>query len=260
MAVMCFGLISCRVGRWLAVISLVIPIYNEAHQIENAIEQISIVLEQINKDYEIILAEDGSTDGSSEIADKLATVNSRITHSHSTIRLGRGKALRVAFTEAKGDILLFMDVDLSTNLRHVSELIEKIHEGYDFAVGSKMILGSKVDRPLVREVVSKTYNWFVRRLFDVKLTDMQIGFKAFKRSRLIPLLKEVEANHWFWDTEVMIRAARKGYKIAEIPVEWRQGPDSKFNLVRDITSVGISLLRLRFILLFEKPRYMSLKE
>lgn len=238
-------------------ISLVIPIYNEADHIEDAIEQILTVLERMNKEYEIILAEDGSTDGSSEIADRLAAVNPRIRHSYSQTRLGRGKALRVAFMEAKGDIVLFMDADLSTNLRHVSELIEKIDEGYDIAVGSKMIHGAKVDRPLIRAVVSKTYNWFVRRLFDVTLTDMQIGFKAFRRSRLMPLLDEVEANHWFWDTEVMLRAARKGYRIAEIPVEWTQGPDSKFNLIQDITSVAISLLRLRLTFLFEKPRCTS---
>jgi hypothetical protein len=127
-----------------------------------------------------------------------------------------------------------MDLDLATDLKHLRPLIEAISlNGYDFATGSRMMPESKASRAFSRSFSSKTYNFLVRHMLGSKLYDHQCGFKGFKREPLLGLLDKVEATHWFWDTEIMVRAHQHGYKINEIPVEWKSGKDTKVNLAKD---------------------------
>lgn len=206
-------------------ISIVFPAYNEAERIEKAIKETEKFLKKINYDYEIIVAEDGSTDGTDKIVQEL--VNDKIRLFHSDVRLGRGKALMNAFEKAKGEIVISMDVDLATNIKHLKELIEAIENGYDIAIGSRLIEGSKAKRSFERLLYSKVYNFLVRALLKSKIKDHQCGFKAFKKDIVVKLGKEAKDNHWFWDTEILVLAQRKGYKIKEIPVEWTEGKDTK---------------------------------
>ena len=206
-------------------ISIVFPAYNEAERIEKAIKETEKFLKEINYDYEIIVAEDGSTDGTDKIVQEL--VNDKIRLFHSDVRLGRGKALMNAFEKAKGEIVISMDVDLATNIKHLKELIEAIENGYDIAIGSRLIEGSKAKRSFERLLYSKVYNFLVRALLKSKIKDHQCGFKAFKKDIVVKLGKEAKDNHWFWDTEILVLAQRKGYKIKEIPVEWTEGKDTK---------------------------------
>lgn len=206
-------------------ISIVFPAYNEAERIEKAIKETEKFLKKINYDYEIVVAEDGSTDGTDKIVQKL--VNDKIRLFHSDVRLGRGKALMNAFEKAKGEIVISMDVDLATNIKHLKDLIEAIENGYDIAIGSRLIEGSKAKRSFERLLYSKVYNFLVRALLKSKIKDHQCGFKAFKKDIVVKLGKEAKDNHWFWDTEILVLAQRKGYKIKEIPVEWTEGKDTK---------------------------------
>jgi hypothetical protein len=103
---------------------------------------------------------------------------------------------------------------------------------------------SKVERSFRRTVSSKSYNFLVRHMLGSKLHDHQCGFKAFKREPTLKLLDEVRDNHWFWDTEILVRAARKGYKIKEIPVEWKSGAKTKVNLFKDSYNMGKRVLSL----------------
>jgi hypothetical protein len=96
-----------------------------------------------------------------------------------------------------------------------------------------MLSESKVERSLTREIVSRTYNFLVRAMLGSEVKDHQCGFKAFRREPLMKILDEIAANHWFWDTEILVRASRKGYRIKEIPVEWTSGQETKVNLIKD---------------------------
>ena len=100
-----------------------------------------------------------------------------------------------------------------------------------------MLAESKAERTFSRDFSSKTYNSLVRHMLGSKLHDHQCGFKAFKREKVLPLLDEVEATHWFWDTEIMVRSYRHGLSIKEIAVEWRSGKDTKVNLAKDAWSM-----------------------
>lgn len=215
-------------------VSIVFPAYNEANVLDKTIKKVINHLESFTDSYEIIIAEDGSTDGTDKIAALLAQKNSHIKHIHRKKRLGRGTALKNSFKKSKGRTLVYMDLDLATDLIHLKELIETISvKGFDLATGSRLLLKSKVSRSWTRNIASGSYNFIVRRLLGSKVKDHQCGFKSFRREPLLSLLDEVKATHWFWDTEILVRANKKGYKIKEIPVLWKSGRDTKVRLLKD---------------------------
>jgi hypothetical protein len=234
-------------------VSLILPAYNEAGNLEKAVEEVTRTLEEITRSYQIIIAEDGSTDGTDKIGSELARKHASVMHIHSDRRLGRGQALKNAVCKAEGKILVYMDVDLATDLGQLKALVSSVREGYDFATGSRMLPESSVGRSLSRKMASKWYNFMVRTLLDSKVRDHQCGFKSCRRDSLLQILEEVTASHWFFDTELLVRASRKGYTIKEIPVDWRSGEKTTVNLLRDSLIMGSQVLKLRWKLRSQGP-------
>lgn len=226
-------------------VSVVFPAYNEADYLEPAVEKVTQALNEFTKSYEVIVAEDGSTDGTAERAEELAQKYPYVKHIHGEKRLGRGTALNNAFRQSRGKVLVYMDLDLATDLKFLKPLVEAVAaEGFDFATGSRMMPESKVERTLRRSISSKSYNFLVRHMLGSKLKDHQCGFKAFRREPALQLINEVGARHWFWDTEILVRAQRKGYTIKEIPVEWKSGRKTKVNLFKDSYNMGKQVISL----------------
>jgi len=226
-------------------ISIIIPVYNEASKINPAVETTLKTLEGINHPSELILAEDGSDDGSYETASELAAKFSAVRLLHSEERLGRGRALNQAIRASKGDVICYIDADLATDMSHLATLIWAVlDEGYDLATGSRMMADSDARRAKTRYIASSTYNMMVRSLLNSEITDHQCGFKAFKRASLIPLIDQVKDGHWFWDTELLVRGQREGLRCKEIPVRWSEAKDTKVRLFRDSYRMGSSILRL----------------
>jgi glycosyltransferase involved in cell wall biosynthesis len=216
-------------------VSVVLPTYNEADSLETAVTKVMDALGKYYGTYEVVIAEDGSTDGTDRKAEALAAeFPGVVKHIHEEKRLGRGKALNNAFKQSSGDVLVYMDVDLATDVHHLEALIRSVEaEGYDIATGSRMLAESRVKRSGTRRIASKAYNLLVRELLGSKVKDHQCGFKAFRREPLMRLLDEVGASHWFWDTEILVRAHRRGYRIKEIPVNWTGGRETKVRLMKD---------------------------
>ena len=226
-------------------VSVVFPAYNEANALEATVEKVIQALNEFTQSYEIIIAEDGSTDGTAKLATALAEKYPFVKHIHGEKRLGRGAALKNAFKQSHGEVLVYMDLDLATDLAHLKALVAAVKsEGYEFATGSRMLSESNVERSGTRNIASKTYNFMVRALLGSKIRDHQCGFKAFRREPLIQLLDEVDARHWFWDTEILVRAHRRGYKIKEIPVSWTGGRETKVNLLEDSLNMGWQIFSL----------------
>ena len=226
-------------------VSVVFPAYNEADALEAAVEKVIRALNEFTQSYEIIIAEDGSTDGTAKLATALAEKYSFVKHIHGEKRLGRGAALKNAFKQSSGEVLVYMDLDLATDVKHLRSLVDAVEcEGYDFATGSRLLSESKVKRSGTRHLASRTYNFMVRALLGSEVKDHQCGFKAFRREPLLQLLDEVGANHWFWDTEILVRAYRRGYKIKEIPVSWKGGRETKVRLLQDSLNMGWQILSL----------------
>jgi uncharacterized protein (TIRG00374 family) len=227
-------------------VSVVLPAYNEEATIENTVETTLSTLADFLPagSFEVIVAEDGCDDRTPEIADRLAAEDDRVRHFHSDERLGRGGALTRAFQAAEGETLVYFDTDLATDMAHLEELVQSVRSGeYDLATGSRWIAGREADRPAKRGVPSQVYNTLVRFFLDSDLKDHQCGFKAFDRTAFEALVSDVEDEHWFWDTELLVRAQKAGYSIEEFPVDWTPKGDTKVDLVRDVFGMGSQIVR-----------------
>jgi uncharacterized protein (TIRG00374 family) len=227
-------------------VSVVLPAYNEENTIERTVESTLSTLASFLPDgsFEVIVAEDGCTDRTPELADEMAAADPRIRHFHSDDRLGRGGALTRAFDAANGDVLVYFDTDLATDMRHLEELVERVGGGgCDVATGSRWLPENVASRPAKRGVPSLAYNRLVRLMLRSDLRDHQCGFKAFTREAFEDLRDDVEDEHWFWDTEMLVRAQRAGYRVEEFAVEWTPQEDTKVDLVRDVFGMGSQILR-----------------
>ena len=228
-------------------VSVVLPAYNEAETIEGTVD---VTLGTLGAflpagSFEVLIAEDGCTDRTPEIAARMAREDDRVRHFHSDERLGRGGALERAFEAADGEVLVYFDTDLATDMTYLEALVESVRsEGYDVATGSRRIPGKRQEREPERGVASTGYNALVRTVLRSSLYDHQCGFKAFDREVLFGLLGDVEDDHWFWDTEVLVRAQRAGYAVKEFPVDWEPKGDTTVDLVRDVLGMGSQIGRL----------------
>ena len=227
-------------------VSVVLPAYNEADTIETTVRTTLDTLGAFLPDgsFEVVVAEDGCEDETPAIADRLAAADDRVRHFHSDQRLGRGGALNAAFAEARGDTLVYFDTDMATDMRHLEELVESVRSGdYDVATGSRWMPDNTADRPAKRGVPSRGFNLAVRTLLRSDLRDHQCGFKAFSREAFEALVDDVADEHWFWDTEMLVRAQRRGFRVKEFAVDWTPKGDSKVDLVRDVFGMGSQILR-----------------
>ena len=224
-------------------ITAIIPVYNDRACLEIAIPRSIEMLGAITGAFEIIVAEDGSTDGSAGFVQDYAARDGRVQLLHSDERLGRGKALNRAIRRAKGKIVCYYDVDLATDMCHLPGLIAAIRDGATISTGSRLLPSSDTMRTGGREIASRSYNFLVRFVLGSRIFDHQCGFKGFDKERIVPLLPAIKSDHWFWDTEILVRAQRKGYPVAEFPVHWRAGKGTTVK-IKDIFEMGSSILRL----------------
>ncbi len=224
-------------------VTVIIPVFNDLRSLEIAIPRSIEILAQITNGFELIVAEDGSTDGSAELVRQYEQQDPRIHLLHRDERLGRGKALNRAIYESKGKIVCYYDVDLATDMQHLPELIDSIRKGADIATGSRLLPKSDIMRSGGREIASRSYNFLVRFLLGSRICDHQCGFKAFRKERILPILPTIHSTHWFWDTEILVRSQRNGFRVHEFPVRWRAGKGTTVKM-RDVFEMGSSVLRL----------------
>ncbi len=149
-------------GSRMPEVAIILPAYNEAKRLEKTVERVTGEMNGTGITYEIIIAEDGAKDGTDTIAAQLAQQNPAIRHIHSTERSGRGRALNRSFAATDADIVIYCDVDLATDTKHLRQLIDAIRGGYDVATGSRLMKDSDVERPFNREFASRGYNSLVR--------------------------------------------------------------------------------------------------
>jgi glycosyltransferase involved in cell wall biosynthesis len=224
-------------------VTVIIPVYNDRVSLETALPLSVEALTKISPAFEILIAEDGSTDEGAEIVKEYAKHESRVRLLHCDERQGRGRALNRAIRESTGKIVCYYDVDLATDMQHLPELIGAIREGYDIATGSRLLPDSNIIRTGGREIASRAYNHLVRFFLSSRVFDHQCGFKAFNRERILPVLPSIRDSHWFWDTEILVRAQRKGFRVKEFAVRWRAGKGTTVK-AKDVVTMGRAILRL----------------
>ena len=228
-------------------VDVVLPVYNEELQIRPTVERlINFLTQNVNQKWQIIIANNGSIDNTSQVAQAL-------TIEHQNVRLinipekGRGRALKKVWQESESQILSYMDIDLSTDLKHFPSLLDAlICERYDIATGSRLAKGALVNRSFKREFLSRGYNFLIRTLFRTKFTDAQCGFKAITNQTARTIIPLIRDNEWFFDTELLIIGESIGLQIKDIPVCWNEDSDSRVRIIPTIIRDILGLLRLRF--------------
>jgi putative flippase GtrA len=234
------------------VLDVVIPVHNEEKVLVDSVETVRAHLRTLPFAYRVTIADNASTDATSLLAHQLA-------HRHDDVRVvsltqkGRGRALKQAWSASDAEVLVYMDVDLSTDLNALLPLVAPLLSGHsDLAIGSRLARTSRTTRGPKRELISRTYNAMLRGTLRARFSDAQCGFKAIRREVAAELLPLIEDDEWFFDTELLVLAERSGLRIHEVPVDWIDDPDSRVDIVRTATAdlrgmgrLGWSLLRGR---------------
>lgn len=228
-------------------VEVVIPVYNEERDLPRCIERLHGFLhDRLPNPWRILVADNGSTDRTLQVAEELSKKYSLVGYYHLDQK-GRGRALKTVWLDSEADILTYMDVDLSTSLEYFPKLIEAIENGADIAIGSRLKRGARTSRSFKRELTSRGYNVLIKSMFwGTPFQDAQCGFKAITRPAAQAILPHVVNFNWFFDTEMLLIAARNRYRIYELPVEWAEDPGTTVKVFKTAMEDVKGLLRLRF--------------
>ncbi len=228
-----------------ASVDIVVPVYNEADALPGSIERLTGFLNaNVVNPWRVIIADNASIDATRPVAEELCRRYPGVSYYYLP-RKGRGGALRATWLASEADLVSYMDVDLSTDLAHFPQLVAALESGYHVATGSRLSRGSQVTRGFKREFISRSYNLLIKSLFFTPFPDAQCGFKALTRTAARAIIPHVENNNWFFDTELLIIAAKRGYRISSIPVQWGDDPTSTVNVTGAAVEDLKGLLRLR---------------
>lgn len=233
-------------------VDICIPIYNEARILEaNSRKLLEYCLRaRLSFDWRVVLLLNGSTDESLAIAKRVRSELPGFVEVVEAKEKGRGAALKEYWSDSRADILSYMDADLAVSLEAIPRLIGAIKdEGFDLAIGSRLLPESKIDRSFWREVVSHSYIYISRLMLGHRFSDLQCGFKAIRRETFLSIAKEVRNKGWFFDTEVVFLVKSNGYRIKEVAVEWEENRydqrQSKVRVFRDSLVFLVDMLKLK---------------
>jgi putative flippase GtrA len=213
-------------------VEVVLPVFNEETDVATAVRRLSECLRNSFPFTSVItVADNASTDGTWRIARTLAAELPGVRAVHLDHK-GRGRALRTVWQQSTATVVAYMDVDLSTDLNALLPLVAPLLSGHsDVAIGTRLAPASSVVRGPKREVISRCYNLLLRTTLRARFSDAQCGFKALTTEAAHLLLPYVQDAEWFFDTELLILAQRSGMRIAEVPVDWTDDPDSRVDIV-----------------------------
>ena len=232
-------------------VEIIVPVYNEAAQLAERITALRTFLDESFPFRALVtIVDNASTDDTYRVASQLASSVAGVAALHLP-RKGRGYALRSAWSTSEAPVVAYMDVDLSTSLPALLPLVAPLLSGHrDVAIGSRLARGAHVVRGPKRELISRAYNLLLKLTLRGRFSDAQCGFKALRRDAAERLLPLVEDNEWFFDTELLVTAERLGLRIAEVPVDWVDDPDSRV----DIVSTAADDLRGVWRMLVRRPK------
>jgi dolichyl-phosphate beta-glucosyltransferase len=219
-------------------LSIVIPAFEESARIGNSLQKILEYLEKEIPTAELIVVDDGSGDDTKQVSEKVfakfPSISAKVVRYEKN--RGKGFAVRTGLSEAKADIALFSDADLSTPITELPKLVEPLKRGeFDVALGSRALDRSLIGthQPWTREQGGKVFNLIVRTMTGLPFWDTQCGFKAFNLKKFRPLLPLMKIDRFGFDVEFLYAAHLNGLRLAEIPVRWNDDVRTKVNVLRD---------------------------
>jgi dolichyl-phosphate beta-glucosyltransferase len=224
-------------------ISLIIPAYNEELRLGNTLKLTISYLNSIPHPYEIIVSDDGSKDKTTEVAKQFQDV--RVVG--DGVNYGKGAAVRRGMLEAKGDIRVFSDADLSTPIYEIEKVLTQLNAGFDICIGSRAIDDNLIRKhqPFYREFMGKTFNKLVQ-IFALKgISDTQCGFKGFTEKAAEDVFSRSQINGFGFDVEILYLARKLGYEIKEIGVEWYNDERTTVHPIKDSIQMFKEIIKVR---------------
>jgi glycosyltransferase involved in cell wall biosynthesis len=213
-------------------VEIAVPVYNEELALGKSVRKLHAYLRaSFPFTWRILIVDNASTDGTLKVAERLSRELPGVDAMHVRAK-GRGRALRAAWLGSPAEVVCYMDVDLSTDLRALLPLVAPLVSGHsDVAIGSRLATGARVVRGPKRELISRGYNRLLHAALRTRFSDAQCGFKALRADTARELLDQVSNDEWFFDTELLVRAQRRGLRIHEVPVDWIEDSDSRVEIV-----------------------------
>ena len=237
-------------GSQAVQLSVVVPVYNEERNIRETLRRIEVFLSLKDISWEVIVVSDGSWDKTVEIVEEIQRSKPHLPLKfiRSDTNRGKGYTSRRGMLEACGRYVLLTDADLSAPIKEADRLTAALEKGVDVAIGSRATGDKDCDirQSVKRHISGRIFNFFVQRLVLPGIKDSQCGFKCFTHEAAQKLFSAQKLEGFSFDVEVLYLARKSGYRIAEVPVMWSQGPDSRVSLFRD------SILMLRDLFKIKK--------
>lgn len=225
-------------------VSVVIPAFNEERRLPQTLARVDEYFQTQSYATEILVVDDGSGDGTARVVDLFAREHPRVRLIQNDHR-GKGYTVRTGMLAARGHIVLFSDADLSTPVEEIEKLLPWFERGYDIVIGSREGLGAqRIKEPFYRHIMGRVFNFIVQTLTVRGIQDTQCGFKAFRDevardvfSRMQLYGDNTKPIHGgmvtAFDVEVLFIGYKSGYRIKEVPVQWRYGTETKVNPLKD---------------------------
>lgn len=230
-------------------LSIVIPAFNEEHRLPKTLDRIVSYLKDRSLRAEIIVVDDGSSDDTSQLVASYRDRFPDLRVLSNGRNHGKGFSVRHGMLEARGEIALFTDADLSTPIEEADKLLAPLREqGYDAAIGSRAVDRSLIEihQSAIREQAGVLFNWFVRWVMGLDFSDTQCGFKAFRVNRTRIIFEQQRMEGFGFDPEILFLAKRHGLGVAEVPVRWSHDPGTKVNVAADGIRMLFDLLVIRW--------------
>lgn len=232
-------------------LSVIIPAYNEEKRIGETLKSIDTYLRRQDYSYEIIVVSDGSKDETPQLVKSLEADINGLRLIDNKENHGKGYVVRQGMMETKGDLRLFTDADNSTSIDHLDKFIPYISQEFDIVIGSIGIAGHKVasgSEPIWRRVAGKIGNLFIQIMAVPGINDTQRGFKLFTAKAVQDIFPRLTITRWGFDVEVLALARKFDYKVKELPVDWKNDPNSKVGL-KAYFQVLIETVKIRWNLI-----------
>ncbi len=229
-------------------LSIVIPAYNEEARLPGTLERIAEYLPALGLQTEVVIVDDGSRDRTAAVAEGFRGKLSGLRVLSNGQNRGKGYSVRHGMLEARGEMVLFTDADLSAPIEESDKLIRALKEGYDVAIGSRAL-----DRKLIstrespfREFAGIIFNKIVRLMLRLPFVDTQCGFKAFRRQPCEIIFEQQRIEGFGFDPELLYLARHHGLRSVEIPVRWGHSPATKVNMLKDSIKMFVDIFVIRW--------------
>ena len=244
-------------------LSVVIPAYNEEERIGRTLKKIDEYFSKQDYLYEIVVVDDGSTDGTSALVRKIAQEIPCIRLLEHGVNQGKGYSVRKGVLSSRGQLIISSDADLSTPIEELDKLKMWIERGYNIAIGSRALPESEIllPQPWYRQCMGKIFNRLVRLLAVTRIKDTQCGFKLFRGEVARFLFQRQTIDGFGFDAEILFIARKSGYTVREVPVRWINSPNSRVHILKDpfLMLRDLSIMRTNHLIEAAGERLMALR-